>query len=536
MDSDDDDGDDLVIALLLGEHPLPLYVLLSGVQAYEVHRETPSNRGPLTDALDGLLLELMWELVEQIKDDDARDRFKRQNQRGDAAVPLSGARTCLLLKAVLEAIMHQQTTAAHEAMNRSRSGSAWRYFIPCLTTSHRIPIGVLLMGLDSWTIERNPTWQTRAKEPPSGPVHRKALNEALIELMWDLYNDMSAEDHSKVPGLEEAVAEGADDETAFNLLRPVLEHFVRVAAAPSASPSTRIRIKPPVKRRNGTYKGTTGRSATTTSSSERMSNKKKKRSEPAGGSAAQSSRKRSKPADRISPEEHARQERAEAISLAEAVVNSTPLEPVFDVPRRQAGTSGQLSVASGDSIMSTASGLSNLRLSDAETATPATSSSSGRQQKLYAHSKRRETLLALRALSDALERQEADMVHSRSSTVVMDGDEYMPYYSNLKIPSLESVRELLGLSDSRHSSQASTQAYIDFSESDMDPRLRTAMLSLETAAATGKAHRIACATRRLQTALHRRVLETNKIKAFEKQREPAPLAIEAPKPRAILLR
>jgi len=255
----------------------------------------------------------------------------------------------------------------------------------------------------------------------------------------------------------------------------------------------------------------------------------------AGGGAASAGKKRqgagsassSKKRQRQSAIDDDEQEELEAASLKQALKDSTPFEPEFDEPE-QSRPSGLLSVSSGHSSVNTTMA----------TRPSTTSSNQPRPEtrKLYARSQRRETLMALRALADALEHQEAAMVNSRSSTVVLDGDEYMPDYSNLRIPSLESVRDLLGLSDS---SPANTEAYIDFRESDMDPRLRAAMLSLETAAATGKAHRIACATRKLQHALHRRVLETKKVQAAVRRQmlpPPEPTTLVQKKARPILLR
>ena len=519
------------VTLLRGVLSIPLELLRIAAKAWQEGRRRSGLREPQRDAVDEALEDLFWELYDDLSDGDRLllpgfARVRRNEWRA-ASAPLSqnykAERSIKLLKDTVESLISAQTRSA--ASRGETSALVERgAFLPRLMTARTIPTHLLFIGTLYWGRQR--------ALADVNPAFREAMDEALFDLLLDISKELSADDRLAVPELEaevEAAGASAGSVPGERVIEILLHVLQQLAQSDSPlSPRSRVIRK--------TYKDPSQRDASNASSSERMSANNKKRPQSAGGSAAQRSRKRPKPAD-ISEEEHERQERAEAISLAQAVLHATPLEPVFDVPRRQqARPSGQLSVASGDSIMSTASGLSNLRLSDAETATPATSSSSGRQQKLYAHSKRRETLLALRALSDALERQEADMVHSRSSTVVLDGDEYMPDYSNLKIPSLESVRELLGLSDSRHSSQASTQAYIDFSESDMDPRLRAAMLSLETAAATGRAHRIACATRRLQTALHRRVLETNKIKAFEKQREPAPLAIEAPKPRAILLR
>jgi len=126
---------------------------------------------------------------------------------------------------------------------------------------------------------------------------------------------------------------------------------------------------------------------------------------------------------------------------------------------------------------------------------------------------RRETVIALRALADQLIKQQSAETNSRSSTQVLDdnADENLPDYSNLKIPSLESVRDLLGLSNSlqpaaaasssNQQAQASTEASVLYRDEDLDGRLRVAIAALEDATATGVAHLIALATVELQRVI-----------------------------------
>lgn len=109
--------------------------------------------------------------------------------------------------------------------------------IPCLTRAHAVPIELLLLGVSAWIRKRQQVSENAA--------HRQAMDVALVDLMWELSEELSDGDRLLVPEFKRArrsasrVASAAyhqsvEGDRGCNLLHNVLDKLLQ--AAPSSSP------------------------------------------------------------------------------------------------------------------------------------------------------------------------------------------------------------------------------------------------------------------------------------------------------------
>jgi len=102
--------------------------------------------------------------------------------------------------------------------------------VPCVTKPHALPLEIIKLGVKAWLSKR--------QLPSEQPLHRTALDNALVDLMWEFAeNDLRDGDRLAIPEFKRARRSAARDvaaqrsssmsgERACNLLLNVIDMLI----------------------------------------------------------------------------------------------------------------------------------------------------------------------------------------------------------------------------------------------------------------------------------------------------------------------
>jgi hypothetical protein len=316
-----------------------------GIESWERWRVT--TRIAIKDTLDGAILELQWDLMEDLRSGPlmALPGFQqaRRNEERAAASPARKARdvprAITLLKRMIVDLIKEQMAASDDPS-----------FVPLISSERTIPFYFLVLGINEKMTSRRP--------------HTGITDEAMLAFLLDISADLTDEQRGAVPYLDAikaGLAGSAEhiDET-LKLVMEQLQEFCEsnriITQIYKIAPSTDAVQSNPM---SGHATSSSGGGAAAAASSSAFGTKRPSPFASAAaaaataagskrGAASASSQKKKRPKTNSLEIDDAEDARLEAESLQKAIRDSTPFEPNFDEDE-QAGPGGLLG---GDSVES----------------------------------------------------------------------------------------------------------------------------------------------------------------------------------------